>query len=111
MRSGLLILAEGTTRGPSGNGVSSVSYEAHPVRTGGQTLADLAHAGDRALDALRTRFALDVVLEPGEVVTGRLLNERAASHAGLCYGARKVWKQLKHEGFHVARCTVARLML
>lgn len=26
------------------------------------------------------------------------------------YGARKVWKQLKREGFEVARCTVARLM-
>ena len=27
-----------------------------------------------------------------------------------CYGVRKVWKQLKREGFTVARCTVARLM-
>jgi putative transposase len=26
------------------------------------------------------------------------------------YGARKVWKQLKREGFEIARCTVARLM-
>ncbi|MGH7927887.1 MAG: IS3 family transposase [Candidatus Binatia bacterium] len=26
------------------------------------------------------------------------------------YGVRKVWRQLKREGFHVARCTVARLM-
>ena len=26
------------------------------------------------------------------------------------YGARKVWKQLNHEGTRVARCTVARLM-
>jgi transposase InsO family protein len=26
------------------------------------------------------------------------------------YGARKVWKQLRREGFDVARCTVARLM-
>jgi len=26
------------------------------------------------------------------------------------YGARKVWLQLKREGFLVARCTVARLM-
>ena len=26
------------------------------------------------------------------------------------YGAKKVWKQLKREGFAVARCTVARLM-
>jgi hypothetical protein len=26
------------------------------------------------------------------------------------YGARKVWRQLKREGFDVARCTVSRLM-
>ena len=26
------------------------------------------------------------------------------------YGIRKVWRQLKREGFEVARCTVARLM-
>ena len=26
------------------------------------------------------------------------------------YGPRKVWKQLRREGFHVARCTVRRLM-
>jgi transposase InsO family protein len=26
------------------------------------------------------------------------------------YGVRKVWRQLRHEGHHVARCTVARLM-
>jgi putative transposase len=26
------------------------------------------------------------------------------------YGAKKVWKQLKREGFEVARCTVERLM-
>lgn len=25
-------------------------------------------------------------------------------------GCRKVWQQLKREGFHVARCTVVRLM-
>jgi transposase InsO family protein len=33
----------------------------------------------------------------------------AASYDGV-YGARKVWKQLKREGFDVARCTVERLM-
>ena len=32
-----------------------------------------------------------------------------ASYDG-CYGARKVWKQLKRERFDVARCTVERLM-
>jgi len=26
------------------------------------------------------------------------------------YGVRKVWRQLKREGFNIARCTVARLM-
>ena len=32
-----------------------------------------------------------------------------ASYDG-CYGARKVWLQLKREGFDVARCTIERLM-
>ncbi len=27
------------------------------------------------------------------------------------YGVRKVWRQLRREGFEVARCTVARLLL
>ncbi len=31
------------------------------------------------------------------------------SYGGV-YGARKVWRQLQHEGFDVARCTVERLM-
>jgi putative transposase len=32
-------------------------------------------------------------------------------HANQCvYGAKKVWKQLRREGFDVARCTVERLM-
>lgn len=26
------------------------------------------------------------------------------------YGVRKVWRQLQREGYHIARCTVARLM-
>jgi hypothetical protein len=26
------------------------------------------------------------------------------------YGVRKIWRQLKREGFDVARCTVARIM-
>ena len=26
------------------------------------------------------------------------------------YGPRKVWRQLKREGYHVARCTIERLM-
>lgn len=26
------------------------------------------------------------------------------------YGVRKVWRQMQREGFHVARCTVERLM-
>lgn len=35
--------------------------------------------------------------------------ERA--HQDGVYGAHKVWKQMNREGFGVARCTVARLML
>ncbi|MDF2640706.1 MAG: transposase [Novosphingobium lindaniclasticum] len=36
-------------------------------------------------------------------------DERLAENFGV-YGARKVWRQMKREGFDVARCTVQRLM-
>jgi transposase InsO family protein len=36
--------------------------------------------------------------------------ERVWKENHSVYGARKVWKQLKREGFEVARCTVERLM-
>ncbi len=52
-----------------------------------------------------------------------LASDRAKRDAVLCpeikrvweanhevYGIRKVWNQLQHEGFSIARCTVARLM-
>ena len=51
------------------------------------------------------------------------LSHRAKRHKALCpqiqrvfdanwkvYGVRKVWRQLQHEGFDVARCTGAKLM-
>jgi transposase InsO family protein len=36
--------------------------------------------------------------------------ERVWNENRQVYGARKVWRQLRREGFKVARCTVARLM-
>ena len=36
--------------------------------------------------------------------------ERVWKENRSVYGARKVWLQLKREGFEVARCTVERLM-
>lgn len=45
----------------------------------------------------------------GEQLKPEIERVYAASYDG-CYGARKVWKQLKREGFDVARCTVERLM-
>ena len=36
--------------------------------------------------------------------------QRIWDHNFRVYGVRKVWRQLKREGFEVARCTVARLM-
>lgn len=36
--------------------------------------------------------------------------QRAWDESRYVYGAKKVWKQLRREGFVVARCTVARLM-
>lgn len=60
----------------------------------------------KALDAneeLRCqRYHKDELLKP-EVLRIWQENHRV-------YGVRKVWKQLKREGFTVARCTVARLM-
>ncbi len=54
---------------------------------------------------------------------GRLLPPRAQRDAELCgqirrvweenfsvYGTRKVWRQLRRVGIHVAKCTVERLM-
>lgn len=36
--------------------------------------------------------------------------QRAYDEHHQVYGPRKVWKQLRREGFRVARCTVGRLM-
>ena len=50
---------------------------------------------------------------PNRVVRDRVLCEeieRVWKENQSVYGARKVWVQLKREGFTVARCTVARLM-
>jgi len=35
---------------------------------------------------------------------------RVYEDSGQRYGARKVWHQLRREGYHIARCTVERLM-
>ena len=58
----------------------------------------------RQADPLRlpARLARDVDL--------RVEIERVWKENQAVYGARKVWKQLKREGFVVARCTVERLM-
>jgi putative transposase len=70
--------------------------------------ADRAWAADRPVDVLR---ACDEAADPG---TGdaMLVNEIRRVHAANfgVYGARKVWLQLRREGFPVARCTVERLM-
>ena len=50
---------------------------------------------------------------PARLVRDRELRveiERVWKENQSVYGARKVWKQLKREGFTVARCTVERLM-
>jgi transposase InsO family protein len=58
----------------------------------------------RQADPLRlpARLARDLEL--------RVEIERVWKENQSVYGARKVWKQLKREGFVVARCTVERLM-
>jgi hypothetical protein len=50
---------------------------------------------------------------PARLVRDRELRveiERVWKENQSVYGARKVWKQLRREGFEVARCTVERLM-
>jgi len=44
-----------------------------------------------------------------EALSSEILRVWEESHDGV-YGARKVWRQLRREGFKVARCTVERLM-
>lgn len=53
-------------------------------------------------DLLSDRAKRDAVLRP-EI-------ERVFEENYNVYGVRKVWHQLRREGFDVARCTVARLM-
>ncbi|WP_183433790.1 IS3 family transposase [Mesorhizobium sp. RMAD-H1] len=54
------------------------------------------------VDRLSTRARSDIALK---------IEIRRAFEANFrVYGVRKVWRQLKREGFDIARCTVARLM-
>ena len=62
-----------------------------------------AHARRRSHpETAPARVKRDAALKP-EIL--RVFNENFG-----VYGARKVWRQLKREGFEVARCTVERLM-
>src|SRR5690554_6668152 len=61
------------------------------------------HAARRADPSrLSARAKRDAVLK---VEVRRVFNENFG-----VYGVRKVWRQMKREGFDIARCTVARLM-
>jgi len=51
---------------------------------------------------LSARARRDTILKPK---IGRVFTDNFG-----VYGARKVWRQIKREGFDVARCTVERLM-
>jgi putative transposase len=62
--------------------------------------ADVARRRDPA--KLSARARQDVALK---IEVRRVFEENFR-----VYGVRKVWRQLKREGFDVARCTVARLM-
>jgi transposase InsO family protein len=62
-----------------------------------------AHAARRAdPDTAPARTRRDVVL--------RRYIRRVWEENFRVYGVRKVWRQLKREGFDIARCTVSRLM-
>ncbi|TDR33600.1 putative transposase [Tahibacter aquaticus] len=62
-----------------------------------------AHAARRADPELRSNRARRDDALCGEI-------RRVWDANKQVYGVRKVWRQLLREGFHVARCTVARLM-
>ena len=61
------------------------------------------HAAKRRDPARRSERA-----KRDEVLKGQV--QRVFDENFRVYGVRKVWRQLKREGFEVARCTVARLM-
>jgi len=62
-----------------------------------------AHAARRARpETAPPRIQRDAALKPHVL--------RVFSENFQVYGARKVWRQLKREGFDIARCTVSRLM-
>ena len=61
------------------------------------------HAAKRRDPARRSERA-----KRDEVLKGEV--QRVFDENFRAYGVRKVWRQLKREGFEVARCTVARLM-
>src|ERR671932_127269 len=61
------------------------------------------HAAKRRDPARRCERAKRDEMLKGEV-------QRVFDENFRVYGVRKVWRQLKREGFEVARCTVARLM-
>jgi putative transposase len=61
------------------------------------------HAAPRRDSSLRSKRAQRDAAMSIEV-------QRVFTENFSVYGARKVWRQLLREGFHVARCTVARPM-
>ena len=63
--------------------------------------AHVAKRGDPARLSARTRQDIRLKIE-----VRRVFDENFS-----VYGVRKVWRQLKREGFDVARCTVSRLMM
>jgi putative transposase len=69
--------------------IAPSTYHAHAARRENPDLAPAREKRDRVLAAEVRR-----VFEENYCV----------------YGVRKVWRQLRREGFDVARCTVARLM-
>ncbi len=76
--------------------------------------ADLLGAADRPLDLPRScRQAAHVAKLSACAKKDAALKievRRVFDQNFSVYGVRKVWRQLKREGFDVARCTVSRLM-
>src|SRR5690606_26433932 len=88
----------------------------HPgIRAGGPATptSDAARAGATTIIALTIKLDPSVGADQDRAKRDEALRpeiRRVFEDNWSVYGLRKVWHQLRREGFDIARCTVARLM-
>ena len=72
--------------------------------------ADLQSSADRPVDLSRPCRQARRSLRGSRDADLKVAIRRVFEENFRVYGVRKVWRQLRREGFSAARCTVARLM-